>query len=117
MKNKFLFLYTSILLLACSPKEELNFISGEFLFYQGAAVLNTGTEIYGVVVDDTMKELHEQCIAIQKDEYDMVKVYVKGTIAENPSNEGWEQILSIKEIDSIAPSDPVTSPPIQINID
>ena len=39
---------------ACTtqPKSEVENVTGEFLFYDNAAVLNTGSEIYGVVVDD-----------------------------------------------------------------
>ena len=48
-------------------KSEVKNVSGEFLFYDNAAVLNTGSEIYGVVVDDKLHELHAQALTVQKD--------------------------------------------------
>ena len=49
---------------ACTtqPKSKVEVISGEFLFYDNAAVLNTGSEIYGVVVDDKLNELYAQAL-------------------------------------------------------
>ena len=101
---------------ACTtqPKSEVESVTGEFLFYDNAAVLNTGSEIYGVVVDDKLHELHAQALTVQKDSFDMVQVYIKGVISENPNKEGWPQVVTVKEIDSVAPSAPLSNQMIEI---
>ena len=101
---------------ACTTqlKSELENLTGEFLFYNNAAVLNTGTEIYGVVIDDKLHELHSQALTVQKDSFDMVQVYIKGVISENNDEEGWPQVVAVKVIDSVAPSAPLTNQMIEI---
>ena len=101
---------------ACTtqPKSEVENLTGEFLFYDNAAVLNTGSEIYGVVVDDKLHELHAQAVTIQKDSFDMVQVYIQGFISKNPNEDGWPQVVTIKQIDSVAPSAPLTNQMIEI---
>ena len=105
-----------LIVTACTtqPKSEVENLTGEFLFYDDAAVLNTGSEIYGVVVDDKLHELHVQALTVQKDSFDMVQVYIKGVISENSNEEGWPQVVTVKEIDSVAPSAPLTNQMIEI---
>jgi hypothetical protein len=100
---------------ACTtqPKSEVESVTGEFLFYDNAAVLNTGSEIYGVVVDDKLHELHAQALTVQKDSFDMVQVYLKGIIIEN-TDDGWPQLVRITEIDSVSPSKLQTKQLIEI---
>ena len=75
---------------------------GEFLFLADAAVLNTGTEIYGVIIDEKMHELHEYCLPLKRDDYDMVPVYIKGMVQQKPpGEEGWEKRIKITSIDSL----------------
>ena len=83
-------------------------VSGEFLFYDSAAVLNTGSKIYGLVVDDKLHKLNSQAVTLKKDSFDMVQVYIKGVISENPNSEGWPEVITVKEIDSVGP-------PVQLN--
>ena len=67
---------------------------------------NLGTvyvKIYGVVVDDKLHKLHAQVAPIQKDSFDMAQVYIKGLISKNPNAEGWPEVITIKDIDSVAP--------------
>ena len=92
--------------LICIKKESagIYLTDSDFLFYDNNAVLNTGSEIYGVVVDDKLHELHSQVAPIQKDSFDMVQVYINGLISKNPKTEGWPEIIKIKDIDSVAPS-------------
>jgi len=101
---------------ACTtqPKSEVKSLTGEFLYYDNAAVLNTGSEIYGVVVDDKLHELHSQALTVQKDSFDMVQVYIKGVISKNPNEEGWPQVVTVNKIDSVAPSVPLSNQMIEI---
>jgi len=74
---------------------------GEFLYYADAAVLNTGNEIYGVVIDESMHKLNELCATVKRDEYDMIPVYIKGEVLDNPNKDGWEKLIKISSIDSL----------------
>lgn len=75
---------------------------GEFLHLDKAAVLNTGTEIYGVIINEKMKELHDLCVPLKNSEYDMIPVYIKGTIVrKQPDEDGWEKRIEIFSIDSL----------------
>ena len=75
---------------------------GEFLYLADAAVLNTGSEIYGVIIDEKMHELHDLCTTIKRDEYDMIPVYIKGKVEnKQPEEEGWDKRIKITSIDSL----------------
>ena len=75
---------------------------GEFLYLADAAVLNTGTEIYGVIIDEKMHELHKLCAQVKRDEYDMIPVYIKGKVeTKKPDEEGWDKRIKITSIDSL----------------
>ena len=75
---------------------------GEFLYLADAAVLNTGTEIYGVIIDEKMHELHDLCRPLKRDEYDMIPVYIKGKVHNKPpEEEGWDKRIKISSIDSL----------------
>ena len=74
---------------------------GEFLYLADAAVLNTGTEIYGVIINEKMHELHDLCTPLKRDEYDMIPVYIKGEIVDNTNKDGWEKLIKITSIDSL----------------
>ena len=116
MKKNLQLIIVLLFVAACTtqPKSKAERITGEFLFYDNNAVLNTGSEIYGVVVDDKLHKLHAQVAPIQKDSFDMVQVYIKGLISKNPKTEGWPEIIKIKDIDSVAPSNPFENQIIEI---
>jgi hypothetical protein len=104
MKKSILILIT-VLVTSCAqaPKKSTDNpqFFGEFLYLADAAVLNTGTEIYGVVIDEKMQELHKLCTPIKRDEYDMISVYIKGIVEDNTAEEGWEKLIRITDIDSL----------------
>ena len=116
MKYNLVHITLLLFVAACTtqPKLEIENVTGEFLFYDNAAVLNTGSEIYGVVVDHKLHELHAQALTVQKDSFDMVQVFIKGVISKNQNEEGWPQVIKVKEIDSGAPSAPLTNQIIEI---
>lgn len=75
---------------------------GEFIFTEDGAVLKGNNYIYGVAIDDKCRELAERVAPIKNEPFDMVPVVVKGVVAKNPAVEqgveGWEELLTIKEI-------------------
>ncbi len=73
---------------------------GEFIDVDTAAVLNGNSFIYGVKMDEQAQSLIQQVDAIKKDDYDVIKVIVKGELQPN-TEEGWDEILTITSIDSI----------------
>ena len=111
--KKFIFiLCVSIAVLACkkdskstekssnqTSEVELITMTGEFIYYADAAVLQTTNEIYGVVIDDKMHELDDQAKPYKVNDTDMVSVTVKVRRFEKPENEeGWPYRVEIKEI-------------------
>lgn len=74
-------------------------IVGEFIYLADAAVLKGDNFIYGVTLDEATRKLAEQVKEKQRDEYDMVPVVINGVINPKPEGtEGWENIVTIKEI-------------------
>ena len=109
MKKFFYLLILPLALVSCKNKEteiaceECESFTGDFLYLDNAAILKGNNFIYGVAIDDQAKALAEKVEPIKKESYDMVEVTVKGILSKKPEDqEGWEEILSIKEILTIA---------------
>ena len=82
-------------------------IHGKFLYYSDAAVLQTPTEVYAVVIDDKMHELVEQTKQYKKQPEDMVPVTIRGRMfKKDPDEEGWENKIEIKEILKVSEPSP-----------
>ncbi|MGB1307566.1 MAG: hypothetical protein ACPG6B_01550 [Oceanihabitans sp.] len=80
-------------------KDGLTLLKGEFIYYADAAVLQTHTQIYGVVLNDKIEEINKQAKAFQKEATDFVMVEVRGKISAKPEGEeGWDNRIEIKEI-------------------
>ena len=74
-------------------------LKGEFIYLADAAVFKGDNFIYGVSLDDKMKELAGLVATKKRDEYDMVPVVINGVINPKPAGaEGWDEIVTIKEI-------------------
>ncbi|MBF4985905.1 component of SufBCD complex [Nonlabens mediterrranea] len=88
--------------------EDENTFKGEFILLDDAAVLTSKNDIYAVRIDDKLKELHELALPLQKTQYDMVNVILKGELVPNPllveTGEGWEQMLIIDKIIEVTPA-------------
>jgi len=83
-------------------KDGLTLLSGEFIYYKDAAVLQTGHEVYGVKIDDKMHELYTQGAPFRKEDTDGIKAVVRGKIIPLPKGEeGWPFSIQIKEIISV----------------
>ena len=74
-------------------------VSGEYIFYENAGVLQTNKKVYGIIINDKVIELNEKLSTIKKDEYDFVPVILKGKLHSKSENEeGWSVKLEITEI-------------------
>lgn len=114
MKQSFLLIAFSLLLFCCKTDQkntELNLIRGEFILIDDAAVIKGKDFIYGVVINDLTQELAKKVAPLQREEYDMVPVVIKGIVKPNPE-QGWEEIVEIKEI--IGVSAPTSELPTKI---
>jgi hypothetical protein len=82
-----------------TKNNDLIIISGEYIFYNNAGVLQTNKNVYGIIVNDKVNELNQQLSAIKKDEYDSVPVVLKGHLhSKKEGEEGWSVKLEITEI-------------------
>ena len=106
MKKIVFLLIASLALVSCNQKStedssstSYEIIEGEFIYLVDAAIIKGDSFIYGVALDDKMHELATIVKPLQRDEYDMVPVVIKGIINPKPTNEeGWDFIVTIKEI-------------------
>ena len=82
-----------------TKKDDLIILSGDYVFYDNAAVLQTNKSVYGIVINEKVNELNQKLSSIKKDEFDFIPVILKGRL-ENKSKdeEGWSVKLEITEI-------------------
>lgn len=73
-------------------------LRGEFIYVADAAVLKGNDFIYGVEIDSMSMKLAEEVKPLKREDFDMVPVTVKAKVKPNPAEEGWDQIIEIKEI-------------------
>ena len=76
-------------------------IRGEFIYDEdkNAGVLQTPSEIYGVIVDDNVKLLNEKVKPFKTDMYTTVPVTVRVKKIENSTDVNtWKYKVEIKEI-------------------
>jgi hypothetical protein len=74
-------------------------IKGEFIYYADAAVLQTSSEVYGVVIDSMMHVLQDQVKAYKKETTDMVPVAIRGEVSAKPEGEeGWPYNVKVLEV-------------------
>ncbi|WP_298556609.1 hypothetical protein [uncultured Algibacter sp.] len=77
----------------------LTLLKGEFVYYGGAAVLQTHTEIYGVLVTDKTLELNKLAEKHKTEPTDMVQVEIRGKITNHKDEKIlWENKVEIVEI-------------------
>ncbi|WP_406685537.1 hypothetical protein N1F78_07410 [Seonamhaeicola sp. MEBiC1930] len=83
--------------LNCRKSGEI--ISGNYVFYEDAAVLQTDSIIYGVIINDKAQELNKQAEPLKKQPTDMVRVEIRGTINKQKHESIlWEDKIEITEI-------------------
>ncbi|WP_303316305.1 hypothetical protein Q4Q34_05735 [Flavivirga abyssicola] len=103
MKKAF-FIVTILTIFVSCEKSEI--IKGEFVYYDGAAVLQTQNEIYGVLITDKMHELNKKAETFKSEPTDMVSVEIRGRITNQKDEKIlWENKVEIVEIlDVTAPN-------------
>ena len=89
---------------ATSQNEGLTLLKGEFVYYDGAAVLQTPSEIYGVLLTNKFEELNNKAENFKTNPTDHVKVEIRGKIT-NEKHEKilWENKVEVVEIIDVKP--------------
>lgn len=74
-------------------------LKGSYLYYTDAAILQTPTEVYGVVLDENSVALDKKVTPYKVLDTDMVPVEIKGEIIpKSEGEEGWPLKIKIVEI-------------------
>ena len=82
----------------------LTLLKGQFVFYDGAAVLQTHANIYGLFVTDKLKELNQLAEKYKKEPTDLVEVEIRGKITNQKDEKIlWENKVEVAEILSVNP--------------
>jgi len=84
---------------AKQKSDKLTLLKGEFVYYNGAAVLQTNSEIYGVLLTDKLEELQKQAEKHKSEPTDMVQVEIRGKITNQKDEKIlWENKVEVVEI-------------------
>lgn len=82
----------------------LTLLKGEFVYYDGAAVLQTHAEIYGVLLTNMFEELNEQAQKFKDNPTDHVQVEIRGKITNEKHDKIlWKNKVEIVEILNVQP--------------
>lgn len=99
-----------------SGKNGIVIIGGEFVYFADAAVLQTPTGVYGIVINEKMHELNESVKQYKENDTDFVPVTVKGKISPKPvGTEGWDYNIEIIEIVKVDKPNPNRDDVIKIS--
>ena len=83
----------------------LTLLKGEFVYYDGAAVLQTHANIYGVLITDKLEELNNQAKQYKTEPTEMVEVEIRGKITNKKDEKIlWENKVEIVEILNVKPN-------------
>jgi hypothetical protein len=93
-------------------QDSLTVIEAEFIHLADAAVLKGRSFIYGVELDSIAMKLAKEIEPLKNDEFEMISVKVRAKIIKNPGQNGWDELVQIREILEIPEkqSDSVKSP-------
>jgi hypothetical protein len=93
-------------------QDSLTVIEAEFIHLADAAVLKGRSFIYGVELDSIAMKLAKEIEPLKNDEFEMIPVKVRAKIIKNPGQNGWDELVQIREILEIPEkqSDSVKSP-------
>ena len=84
---------------ALEKVSEYKILKGSYLYYTNAAILQTKSRVYGVILDENSKELNNKVAPFKVLDTDMVPVEIKGeVIAKDEGEEGWPFKVKIVEI-------------------
>lgn len=93
----------------------LTLLKGDFIYFADAAVLQTHTEVYGVIINKKMHELDKLVQQYKIEFTDMIPVEIRGKITPKPKDEeGWPFRVEIKEILNVSKPNPDANQVIKV---
>ncbi|WP_027138270.1 hypothetical protein [Gaetbulibacter saemankumensis] len=85
----------------------LTLLKGDFIYFEGAAVLQTHANIYGVFLTDKLYELNKRAQEYKNEPTDMVQVEIRGKITNKADDKIlWDNKVEIVEILNVKQADP-----------
>lgn len=85
--------------------DSIQVLEGDFVYVADAAVLRGENFVYGVTLDSMMQVLADKVSLVKTDDFEMIPVTVKAKIKPNPEQEGWEEVIEIREIIEVPESE------------
>jgi len=113
MKKLFGILFTALILFSCNDEDRKDMMSqpevkqeqdsiqvltGDFVFGKNAAVIRGEDFVYGVTIDSMSQVLAEKVAPLKSDDFEMIPVTIKAKILQNPEQEGWQEVVEVREI-------------------
>jgi len=84
--------------------DDLTLLKGQFVYYDGAAVLQTTNQIYGVFITEKLKALDKEAQKFKNQKTDMVTVEIRGKVTTAKDEKIlWEQKVEVIDIINVAP--------------
>ncbi len=79
-------------------QDSIQVLTGDFVFGKDAAVIRGEDFVYGVTIDSMSQVLAKKVAPLKSDDFDMITVTVKAKIVPNPLQEGWVEVIEVREI-------------------
>ena len=78
-------------------------LTGNFIYFEDAGVLQTESELFGVVADEKAQELIKRAELLKDQPTDEVNVTLKVKVSKKPKHEeGWENRVEIIDIITVS---------------
>ncbi|WP_194767317.1 hypothetical protein [Tamlana sp. I1] len=85
--------------------DELTTIKGDFVYFDGAAVLQSHNKIYGVLMTSKAKELNTLAEKYKTEPTDLVQIEIKGKVTNQKDDVIlWDNKVEIVEIINVKPA-------------
>jgi hypothetical protein len=82
-------------------------VTGSFMYFADAAVFQTKSELFGVIVNEKLQDLIIQSETLKDEPSDEVAVTLKVKKSKKPENEeGWDNRIEILEIIKVSKANP-----------
>lgn len=88
--------------------DSLQVLTGDFVYVADAAVIRGEDFVYGVTIDSMSTLLSQKVAPLKSGDFEMIPVTIKAKILPNPSREGWDEIIEVREIIEIPEKEKVS---------
>lgn len=89
-----------------SEQADIRELTGSFMYYADAGVLQTKSELFGVIENETAQELIKRAEPLKDEPTDEVEVTLKVKVTQKPEHEeGWDNRVEIIDIIAVSKGD------------